>query len=146
MNSYTDYEAQHWDSRIITVTTWYSWLLTKDSLLSLSIITVLFCQTLVVHSLYIAGDRTKMVGNRSPRQVLSVYQKLRPPDGGEGTSSPPAARAGPGRPTLLHKRICAALNCCTPWRAPIFARCGKSHDLPRWAFFIYRSGHFCPPW
>ena len=99
MNSYTDYEAQHWDSRIITVTTWYSWLLTKDSLLSLSIITVLFCQTLVVHSLYIVGDRTKMVGNRSPRQVLSVYQRLRPPDGGEGTSSPPAARAGPGRPS-----------------------------------------------
>ena len=92
MNSYTDYEAQHWDSRIITVTTWYSWLLTKDSLLSLSIITVLFCQTLVVHSLYIVGDRTKMVGNRSPRQVLSVYQRLRPPDGGEGTSLPPAAR------------------------------------------------------
>ena len=55
--------------------------------------------TLVVHSLYIAGDRTKMVGNRSPRQVLSVYLRLRPPDGGEGTSSPPAARAGLGRPS-----------------------------------------------
>ena len=58
----------------------------------------MYVLTLVVHSLYIAGDRTKMVGNRSPRQVLSVYQRLRPPDGGEGTSSPPAARAGPGRP------------------------------------------------
>ena len=59
----------------------------------------MYVLTLVVHSLYIAGDRTKMVGNRSPRQVLSVYQRLRPPDGGEGTSSPPAARAGPGRPS-----------------------------------------------
>ncbi|XP_066391658.1 vegetative cell wall protein gp1-like [Miscanthus floridulus] len=29
----------------------------------------------------VAGDRTKMVGNRSPRQVLSVYQRLCPPDG-----------------------------------------------------------------
>ena len=67
--------------------------------MSLSIITVLFCQTLVVHSLYIAGDRTKIVGNRLPRQVLSVYQRLCPPDGGEGTSSPLAARAGPGRPS-----------------------------------------------
>ena len=60
----------------------------------------MYVLTLVVHSLYIAGDRTKMVGNRSPRQVLSVYQRLRPPDGGEGTSSPPAARAGPGRPSM----------------------------------------------
>ena len=59
----------------------------------------MYVLTLVVHSLYIAGDRTKMVGNRSPRQVLSVYQRLRPPDGGEGTSSPLAARAGPGRPS-----------------------------------------------
>ena len=54
---------------------------------------------LVVHSLYIAGDRTKMVGNRSPRQVLSVYQRLRHPDGGEGTSSPPTARVGLGHPS-----------------------------------------------
>ena len=58
----------------------------------------MYVLTLVVHSLYIAGDRTKMVGNRSSRQVLSVYQRLRPPDGGEGTSLPPAARAGLGRP------------------------------------------------
>jgi hypothetical protein len=28
-----------------------------------------------------------------------VYQRLRPPDEGEGTSSPPAARAGLGRPS-----------------------------------------------
>ena len=59
----------------------------------------MYVLTLVVHSLYIAGDRTKMVGNHSPRQVLSVYQRLRPPDGGEGTSSPPAARAGLGGPS-----------------------------------------------
>lgn len=39
-----------------------------------------------------------MVGPRSPRQVASVYQRLRPADGGEGTSSGAAARAGPGRP------------------------------------------------
>ena len=59
----------------------------------------MYVLTLVVHSLYIAGDRTKIVGNRLPRQVLSVYQRLRPPDGGEGTSSPLAARAGPGHPS-----------------------------------------------
>ena len=60
----------------------------------------MYVLTLVVHSLYIAGDRTKMVGNHSPRQVLSVYQRLRPPDGGEGTSLPPAARAGSGCPSM----------------------------------------------
>ena len=43
---------------------------------------------------------------------------------------------------LLHKRICAALHFCTPWRAPIFARCGKSHDLPRWAFLFTTAGTF----
>ena len=59
----------------------------------------MYVLTLVVHSLYIAGDRTKMVGNHSSRQVLLVYQRLRPLDGGEGTSSPPAARAGLGRPS-----------------------------------------------
>ncbi|XP_066354244.1 uncharacterized protein [Miscanthus floridulus] len=48
----------------------------------------------------VSGDRTKMVGNRSPRQVLLVYQRLRPPDGGEGTSLLLAARAGPGRPSM----------------------------------------------
>ena len=64
----------------------------------------MYVLTLVVHSLYIAGDRTKMVGNRSPRQVLSVYQRLRPPDGGEGTSSPPAARAGLGHPSMERGR------------------------------------------
>ena len=60
----------------------------------------LYVLMLVVHSLYIAGDRTKMVGNRSSRQVLSVYQRLRPPDGGEVTSLPPAARAGQGHPSI----------------------------------------------
>ena len=65
----------------------------------------MYVLTLVVHSLYIAGDRTKMVGNRSPRQVLSVYQRLRPTNEGEGTSSPPAARAGPGRPSTRRGRV-----------------------------------------
>ena len=64
----------------------------------------MYVLTLVVHSLYIAGDRTKMVGNRSPRQVLSVYQRLRPPDGGEGTSSPPAAIVGLGYPNTRRGR------------------------------------------
>ena len=31
-------------------------------------------------------------------------------------------------------------------RAPIFARHGKCHGLPKRAFFIYHGGHFCPPW
>jgi hypothetical protein len=65
---------------------------------------VMYVLMLFVHSLYNAGDRTKMVDNRSPRQVLSVYQRLRPPDGGEGTSSPPAVRAGPGRPSMRRER------------------------------------------
>jgi hypothetical protein len=41
---------------------------------------VMYVLMLFVHSLYIVGDRTKMVDNRSPRQVLSVYQRLLPPD------------------------------------------------------------------
>jgi len=32
-----------------------------------------------------------------------------------------------------------------PRRAPIFARHGKCHGLPRRAFFIYHDGHFCLP-
>jgi hypothetical protein len=58
---------------------------------------VTYVLTLVVHSLYIAGDRTKMAMDRTPRQVLSTYQRLRPAAGGEGTSSAPAAGAGTGR-------------------------------------------------
>ena len=46
---------------------------------------------------------------------------------------------------LLQKQFCATFHFCTPWRAPIFARRGKSHDLPRRAFFIYRGEHVCPP-
>jgi hypothetical protein len=58
---------------------------------------VMYVLTLVVHSLYIAGDRTKMAMDRTPRQVLSAYQRLRPAAGGEGTSSTLVAGASTGR-------------------------------------------------
>ena len=83
------------------------------------------------YSLYIAGDRTKMVGNRSPRQVLSVYQRLRPPDGGEGTSLPPAMRAGPGCPSTGRGR---GRGRGRPRRDPLLPRLSTSRRtrlLPR---------------
>lgn len=45
-----------------------------------------------------------MAGNRSPRQVASVYQRLRFQDGREGAASASAPRTGPGRPSTARGR------------------------------------------
>jgi hypothetical protein len=58
---------------------------------------VMYVLTLVVHSLYITGDRTKMAMDCTSRQVLSAYQRLLPAAGGEGMSLAPAAGAGTRR-------------------------------------------------
>lgn len=47
--------------------------------------------------------------------------------------------------TLLQKRFCKTPPRRSPRRAPILARHGKSHDLPRRAFSIYRAGQAIRP-
>ena len=117
-----------------------------------------------IHHGYDAGTSTTAGEDasvrRDPRGGIGIHEEASawsPASdwrGGGGRGKPGSVAGGlasglenglAGGLPLLHKRICAALHFCTPWRAPIFARCCKSHDLPRRAFFIYCSGHFCPP-